>query len=88
MDGCAHCGGAASLILREHGAATPICANCLDRMAPEMRLGHLRTQFVRDRKVAGTCPYCGCTNEQLAKTGLAGCPLCYEALDVHALIGQ
>ena len=81
-EGCAHCGGAATVVLREDGAATPICAQCLDRITPGMRLGNLRKQFLRDRKVGAPCPHCGWTNEQLTQTGMVGCPLCYEALDI------
>jgi protein-arginine kinase activator protein McsA len=33
----------------------------------------------RPKAVRGDCPYCGTTQKELEDTGLAGCPLCYEA---------
>jgi protein-arginine kinase activator protein McsA len=81
-EGCAHCGGAATLIVREDGATSSICSSCLDRIMPGMRLGSLRKQFIRDREERGVCPYCGWTNQQVAETALMGCPLCYEALEM------
>ncbi len=81
-EGCAQCGGAATLNLREDGSNSPICTACLDRLMPAMRLGSLRKQFLRDREERGFCPYCGWTTEQVQETGLVGCPLCYEALQI------
>jgi hypothetical protein len=69
-------------MLREDGSRSPICSACLDRLTPGMRLGNLRRQFIRDRKAGGACPNCGWTSEEIVKTGLVGCPLCYEALEI------
>lgn len=36
--------------------------------------------MVRAPRNQGTCPYCQTTAAEVAETGLAGCPLCYESL--------
>ncbi|HEY3782347.1 MAG TPA: hypothetical protein VGL56_14790 [Fimbriimonadaceae bacterium] len=69
-------------MVKEHGLEVFVCVTCLDRLYPDMRLGSLRKEMIRPRKADGKCPNCGWTAEQLNKTGLLGCPLCYEAIDM------
>lgn len=79
---CAECGGAATLILTEGPDRIALCVACVDRKFPELRLGSFKKQFMRPRKTDGACPNCGWTQQKLSETGLLGCPLCYEALEV------
>jgi protein-arginine kinase activator protein McsA len=37
------------------------------------------TSFVKPRAVADHCPHCQTTAKSVAETGMAGCPLCFEA---------
>ena len=49
-------------------------------MTGRIGLPRLLDSFHRPRKPVNSCPYCGTTAESISRTGLAGCPLCYEAL--------
>ncbi len=84
---CSRCGGAATFWMIENSTELPFCAACTDRELADVRISGLRKAFSRPRRFDGTCPYCGWTAQQLAESALLGCPICYEALDLHAIPG-
>ncbi len=43
--------------------------------------GALMRGLLPGRGDGQSCPACGAKNEEVERTGLAGCPLCYDALD-------
>jgi len=52
----------------------------LDRMVPLPGFSGFLGAFRRGRGPADKCPNCGTTAKDVETTGMAGCPLCYEAL--------
>lgn len=86
MSRCERCGGIASLVVSERRQrGVRLCEACANRIAPELRPSAFLAEFHRHRRQDGNCPFCGWTNEQYVESSLLGCPLCYEALDLHLL---
>jgi protein-arginine kinase activator protein McsA len=50
---------------------------------PLMQYGReLLSRFLVSPERNGICPYCGTTFHQFLDSGVLGCPLCYDALEV------
>jgi len=81
MDPCAHCGQPGKLEVRDGGRPYAICLRCADREFPGIRLGSLHAAMRKPRFPGKECPNCKTTREEIERTGLASCPLCYEAFE-------
>ncbi|HWD41947.1 MAG TPA: hypothetical protein VG944_24110 [Fimbriimonas sp.] len=57
-----------------------LCDSCLEEVVGLTGFVSLTKSFRRSRKPTDECPYCGTTAGKAIQTGLAGCPLCFEAL--------
>ncbi len=67
--------------MRQDGVASWLCEACAGRKPGIQGLCGLVRSLKRGRKPSLTCPHCETTADDVKETGLAGCPLCYEALD-------
>lgn len=85
---CARCGGVGAFLIRSDASVEELCASCADRQFSSFRPAALKKSFGRPRRLDGTCPFCGWTEEQLLETSLVGCPVCYEALDLRVIPGM
>lgn len=63
------------------GVQERLCLPCAEHRAGIPGLAGLARTLTRRAAPTDTCPYCGTTIERARRTGLAGCPLCYTALD-------
>jgi len=77
---CDRCGRSATFRVSEAGVERWICESCLETVLGAIPLSEIAVAMVRAPRNQGTCPYCQTTAGEVAETGLAGCPLCYESL--------
>src|SRR5579862_1294575 len=80
---CVNCGRSSVSKVEEAGETVRLCRSCLDKRYPELQLGPLIDALIPVEVQRGACPNCGWTETELNKTGLVGCPLCYESLGDH-----
>jgi protein-arginine kinase activator protein McsA len=78
-DRCSECGRPARLSATADGQTRRLCDRCLDSFLEQAGMARFLTSFVKPRAVADHCPHCQTTAKSVAETGMAGCPLCFEA---------
>ncbi|MBI1757191.1 MAG: hypothetical protein HYR64_08815 [Fimbriimonas ginsengisoli] len=76
---CAECGRPASLRSVRSGEESWLCPRCADRLAVVFPIGSFLASLPEPERPPSACPGCGMPQGEWRRTGLVGCPVCYEA---------
>ncbi len=76
---CDSCGALATVRIDSDLESGFFCDACADAMLGHHGLITLRQALRRPRSQTGECPFCHTKEQEALASGLAGCPLCYEA---------
>ncbi len=65
-----------------------VCKQCLFLVGLKEQLGQGQIEFESERGLEHSCPACGWKLGDIVRTGLLGCPKCYEtfAAEVHPIM--
>lgn len=82
---CAECLRPKTLQVTEGGISFAVCSAC-ERLRPINRL----LQLQQPQQPLDACPVCKTKRATVKKTGLVGCPVCYEIFDenIREILGQ
>lgn len=84
---CAFCGEAPTFYVKSREFEGPVCKACLKSVGAAETPARLIEALLYAKPAPGRCPYCGWTDSDFQRTGVLGCPQCYEALDPGLLAG-